>query len=503
MFVAAYVGPSMNPTLRESEMMEILPYGRRPLSVGDVVFFLSPASDQPVVHRIARLTPSGISTLGDNNNREDAFLLQPQHIKGQVVAAWRGQKRRVIAGGIPGRFISCWFRWRKRLDYGVAPLLHPIYRALSYKGRFIWLLPEALHPRVVVFHTRGLDQFLLLSGKRIIGRYDDYRQKWHVQRPFHLFVDAAALPGQKDTKRVTSPVLSERPLALNLPRPQGALYSLALADGSHWEISAENEDATSIVSQLGNAMQLSTAPEEINAALHYNLRRLLVQVNAHPSVVDGYVPLAPRKGGNVACFLSPCSHWGGPHVNLVRLSLIIARESQARGGFLIHGALAERHGAGVILAAPGGTGKTTASNRFSLPWRSLSDDTTLVVRDRQGNYWAHPWPTWSRFMDEGPCGTWDVQRAVPLKRIFFLSRSTEDRVERVGPGHAVSLLAEFVRQVTTFMAPGLSKEELRTLHLERFDNLCALARVMPVHRLHLSLTGAFWKEIETTLSDEM
>jgi hypothetical protein len=53
------------------------------------------------------------------------------------------------------------------------------------------------------------------------------------------------------------------------------------------------------------------------------------------------------------------------------------------------------------------------------------------------------------------------------------------------------------------MAPGLSKEELRTLHLERFDNLCALARVMPVHRLHLSLTGAFWKEIETTLSDEM
>ena len=31
------------------------------------------------------------------------------------------------------------------------------------------------------------------------------------------------------------------------------------------------------------------------------------------------------------------------------------------------------------------------------PWRSLCDDATLVVRDASGRYWAHPWPTWSRF----------------------------------------------------------------------------------------------------------
>ncbi|MFO7665878.1 MAG: SynChlorMet cassette protein ScmC [Desulfobacterales bacterium] len=229
-----------------------------------------------------------------------------------------------------------------------------------------------------------------------------------------------------------------------------------------------------------------------------NLRRLHVQVDPNTSVADCYVPLASEKD-DVICVLSPCEHWDGPYVNLVRLSLIFAREAQARGGVLIHGALAERDGMGVILTAPGGTGKTTASNRFPAPWRSLCDDTTLVVHDLQGNYWAHPWPTWSRFLDGGLGGTWDVQNAVPLKGIFVLSRAVEDHVERVGPGQAVSLLGEFVGQVSTFMAPGLLKEELHTLHLEQFNNLCALSRAIPVYMLHISLTGAFWQKIEQAL----
>jgi SynChlorMet cassette protein ScmC len=180
----------------------------------------------------------------------------------------------------------------------------------------------------------------------------------------------------------------------------------------------------------------------------------------------------------------------------VRLSLVFAREAQARGGVLIHGALAERDGIGVVLAAPSGTGKTTASNRLPAPWRALCDDATLVVRDPQGNYWAHPWPSWSRVLDGEPGGTWDVQRAVPLRGIFVLAQAVEDRVERVGPAHAVSLLVECVTQASMLMPLGLFKEEARALHLERFNNLCALVRVMPAYVLHISQTGAFWQEID-------
>jgi SynChlorMet cassette protein ScmC len=499
MFFAVYVGPSMNPTLREPEIMEIMPYDNRPIRVGDVAFFLSPEADQSVVHRVVRVTPAGISTLGDNNTQEDTFFLHPKNIKGQVVAAWRGQERRKIAGGYQGRLTNRWFRWRRVLDRGVSPLLHPLYRALSHWRLIAWVLPAPFRPRVVVFHARGLDQFQLLLGKRIIGRYDDQRHQWQIQRPFQLFVDGRALPRQQDKDRLTRQVLTERQRITNLLETQEMLYNLILADGSHWKIATRGEQAVSIASQLGRAMQLSMATGAIEPSQRGNLCRLLVLVDSHTSEADCYIPLVSENDGVVVCVLRSYNHSDGLYIQLMQLSLVIAREAQARGGVLIHGALAELDSMGVILAAPGGTGKTTASNRLPAPWRSLCDDTTLVVRDAQGNYWAHPWPTWSRFLDGGLGGTWDVQSAIPVKGIFFLSQAVEDRVERVGPGHAVSLLVESAEQASQLMARGLKKEDIRVLHMERFNNLCSLARVIPTHTLRISLTGTFWKEIEQTL----
>ena len=499
MFFAAYVGSSMNPTLRRPEIMEIMPYDNRPLRVGDVAFFLSPEEDRLDVHRIVRVTPAGISTLGDNSMQEDTFLLQPKNVKGRVVAVWRGQKRRKIAGGLQGRLISRWLHWLLVLRRGVSPLLRPLYHALSHRGLIARVLPAPFRPRVVVFQVRGRDQFQLLLGQRIIGRYDDQMHQWQIQRPFKLFVDSRALPGQQDKDRLNQQVLTEGQRIMNYLLLQEVQYNLVLADGTHWEIAAGNEEAVSIVSQLGCAMQLRVATVASEPHHHGNLCRLIVWVDAHTSVADWHVPLASKNDGVVISILRTCDFWGGPYINLMRLSLVFARQAQVRGGVLLHGALAERDGMGVILAAPGGAGKTTASNRLPAPWRSLCDDTTLVVRDAQGNYWAHPWPTWSRFLDGEPGGTWDVQNAVPLKGIFFLARAVSDRVERIGSGHAVSMLVECEGQVSTLMARGLCKEEFRVMYLERFNSLCALARIVPVHLLHISLTGAFWQEIEQAL----
>lgn len=304
---------------------------------------------------------------------------------------------------------------------------------------------------------------------------------------------------------------------MNYLLPQGLQHNLVLADGSRWVIAAGDEEAASIVSQLGDAMQLrvmspsaSLPPATFGTSRtgavepphHGIVRRLLVLVDAHnPEASPGtcYAPLPFEDDGFVVCVLRSFTHSDGLYIQLMELSLIFAHDAQTRGGVLLHGALAEKDGIGVILAAPGGTGKTTASDRLLAPWRSLCDDTTLVVRDSQGNYWAHPWPTWSRFLRGESGGTWDVQNAVPLKGVFFLSQAVEDRVESVGPGHAVSLLVECAEQTSQLMARGLSKEETRALHLERFNNLCALARVVPTHVLRISLTGAFWQEIEQML----
>lgn len=196
-FFAGYVGPSMNPTLREPEIVEVLASDGRPSRVGDVVYFLSPATDRPVVHRIVRVTPAGLATRGDNNTREDAFLLQPAHLKGRVVAAWRGRKRRRIAGGIQGLLASRWLRWRRLVDRCVSPLLRPPYRALARGGWIAGLLPAPFRPRVVVFHARGREQLRLLLGMRVIGRYDDRKRQWRIRPPFRLLVDERVLQGRQ------------------------------------------------------------------------------------------------------------------------------------------------------------------------------------------------------------------------------------------------------------------------------------------------------------------
>ena len=194
---AVYAGHSMHSTLQEPEIMEIIPYHTRPLRVGDVVFFLPPQKLQAVVHRVVRMTPAGISTRGDNNTREDAYLLQTDDIKGQVVAAWHGQNRREIAGGLQGWLTGRWLRWRSQLDRGVSYLLHPLYGILSRCGSIAAILPARLRPRVVVFRARGQDQFKLMSGSHIVGRYDERKRQWQIQRPFRLFVDEGALQTQQ------------------------------------------------------------------------------------------------------------------------------------------------------------------------------------------------------------------------------------------------------------------------------------------------------------------
>ncbi len=105
----AYIGSSMNPTLREPAIMEIVPYNGRPVRVGNVVHCLPPGTEEAIVHRVVRVTPAGMVTRGDDNPRDDGMPLQPQHIYGRVVAAHCGRKRRRIAGGAMGRMLASFF----------------------------------------------------------------------------------------------------------------------------------------------------------------------------------------------------------------------------------------------------------------------------------------------------------------------------------------------------------------------------------------------------------
>ena len=278
---------------------------------------------------------------------------------------------------------------------------------------------------------------------------------------------------------------------------------VTLADGSTWGIAAGDEQASAIVSHLTEAMQLRPHSEP-----EY---RLLVLTDGR-NVPPNFTPLAhkfsgpvlwdflPAGGDNtITCVVSPARGGDIMANQLLQLSLVIARQVQFRGGFLLHGALMEENGRGVILAGPGGVGKTTASRRLPLSWRSLSDDETLVVRDKRGKYWAHPWPTWSNFMSGGQGGIWDVERAVPLKAIFFMEQAQHDGVKCLGVGASACLLVESAKQASCPMPYSLSDDEVRAIHLQCFDNICVAVKFVPCYHLRLSLQGVFWKEIERVI----
>lgn len=191
-----YHGHSMTPTLRELDVMQVAAYHDRPIRAGDVIIFIPPDQDQPIVHRVVRVTPQGICTLGDNNPHQDDWLVRPADVLGQVVAAWRGQQRRSIHGGRAGQLYGAWIRVLHALDRAAAGLLRPIYYALADSGIFARLLPGSMQPRVVIFRVNGQNQWQLCWGRRVIGQYDPALGRWIIPRPFRIFIDERNLKQQ-------------------------------------------------------------------------------------------------------------------------------------------------------------------------------------------------------------------------------------------------------------------------------------------------------------------
>jgi signal peptidase I len=179
----AYRGSSMNPTLVEPELLEIIPYAdERLIRKGDVILFLAPGGSSSMVHRVMRVTCEGILTRGDHNRFDDAQKARAAQLRGRVVAARYGNRRRTVHGGPAGLAWHYFLRLWLAIDRHASSVLSPPYRALSRSGLMRRWLPAKYRPRVMAFQ----DKRLLMLGSHVIGRYDLRQRKWQVKRPFRL-----------------------------------------------------------------------------------------------------------------------------------------------------------------------------------------------------------------------------------------------------------------------------------------------------------------------------
>lgn len=189
----SYTGPSMNPTLDEADLLEVIPYEERKMSVGDVVGFLPENGQKVIIHRVIQVKGREIHTKGDSNDQLDPWSVESGSILGQVCAAWRGQKRRKVWGGRVGMLWAtvCYgLRWVNRR---ISPRLHRCYRALSERGLLWKWLPERLRPRLLRFRESQQWGYRVMLGRSMIGWYDRGNKAWRIRRPFRLFVDEGQL----------------------------------------------------------------------------------------------------------------------------------------------------------------------------------------------------------------------------------------------------------------------------------------------------------------------
>ena len=288
-------------------------------------------------------------------------------------------------------------------------------------------------------------------------------------------------------------------------------YNISLSDGSGWWLTSSGEELR-CVDRLATIMQLKECP----------LNGLPQLVFSEMEDADNTKPCASIKMSGVDhgwfCYGSKhvriWRHQSIPdvlcevrndgsdiieYINLCNSMYAIYQPRVEDGGLPFHAALIELDGRGVLLAAPGDTGKSTCCRRLPEYWKPLCDDETLVVLSKSRRYFAHPFPTWSEYLGKCSGRTWNVQYSVPVAAVFFLEQSEDDEAAPLGQGQAAILMSESAGQVYRRFWSKFDPQFQADFRRQLFKNACAMAKRIPAFRLRVSLTGRFWEVIEKVL----
>jgi SynChlorMet cassette protein ScmC len=281
-------------------------------------------------------------------------------------------------------------------------------------------------------------------------------------------------------------------------------FSLRLGNGQGWKV-LFTEKTRSLVERWASIMEMKE-----NEPRGFP-KMILVRKNEEIPI-----PGLPREGWkiqnlermrlwshqrfpHVICEIGPEDHFDLDIIRIWTATYLIYQGAMETGGLPFHACLAGREGLGVLLAAPGGGGKSTCGRRLPPPWRALCDDETLIVRDSEGRYFVHPFPTWSNFFWRREDRTWNVQEYIPLSAVFFINKGKGDEVIPMGKGEAAARMYQSAQQVCLRNWRYFSAEDQRGEKEKLFANSCELAQNIPAFTLHVSLEGPFWREVEKVI----
>jgi SynChlorMet cassette protein ScmC len=285
-------------------------------------------------------------------------------------------------------------------------------------------------------------------------------------------------------------------------------YSLSLSDGNNWWITSD-EYNTNLLDELAVIMQLSESQPNGLPKLVFsrmNEKNDVVYSETYSSDAENkyldyiFVHTLHSNNVDVICEVKDNLNSIEKYYAMWNSITNIFMQSIKMGGLPFHTGLAEYKGHAVLFAAKGGTGKSTCCNRLPDYWKRLCDDKALVVLDKSRGYVAHPFPTWSDYMDNRAENTWDVQYSVPVSAIFFLEQSKSDEVIPLSKEQSSILITDAAFQALENIHRYMANEKVIMIKRDVFNNAFEMAKVIPAFRLRLSLNGRFWEEIEKVIS---
>lgn len=166
---------------------------------------------------------------------------------------------------------------------------------------------------------------------------------------------------------------------------------------------------------------------------------------------------------------------------------------------IIHAASVAYNGKGILLAAPGGTGKSTCCKRLPNYWKNICDDTSIIVNDKNV-FFTFPMPTWSDLVWNRIKKNYDLMSSsIPISSIFFLCQS--DILMSSYINKTLSLV-ETNQSILEAWRPFLFKigkkykESIINNGILFAENMTSK---IPCYYLELALDSNFWQEIEKKL----
>jgi len=291
-------------------------------------------------------------------------------------------------------------------------------------------------------------------------------------------------------------------------------YTLSLGQGLTWQIIATEEISSwmrqfAAITQLksfsgGNFPKLIFTALPLYAKLPSSISSILYGVSDNISFDDAWHPedlglitlWRNQHSKHIICQLSNQSTYE-TDINKMSLSLHPIYQKAIEGqGLPLHAALIEKAGMGVVLAAPGSTGKSTCCRRIHYPWQVLCDDETLLTYDAKSGFCAHPFPTWSEYLYKRSQRTWNIEKEISLSAIFFLAQGKSDELVSIAQAESAAFLYQLSLQIY-----GRGLRKLQACEGKRqsrclFDNACRLAKAVPAHILRVSREGNFWEKME-------